>query len=60
MHFILSADGLQDVIKTCEKEEMYYALGSNIVSDENYEAIKDNPWYMGRIRARLSMRPDAI
>lgn len=43
------ADGLQDVIKTCEKDEIYYALGSNTVSDENYEAIKDNPWYIGSI-----------
>ena len=43
------ADGLQDVIKTCEEEEIYYALGSNTVSDENYEAIKDNPWYMGSV-----------
>lgn len=41
------ADGLQDVIKTCEEDEIYYALGSNTVSDENYDAIKDNPWYMG-------------
>lgn len=43
------ADGLQDVIKTCEKDEIYYALGSNTVSDENYEAIKDNPWYIGSV-----------
>ena len=43
------ADGLQDVIKTCEEEEIYYALGSNTVSNENYEAIKDNPWYMGSV-----------
>ena len=43
------ADGLQDVIKTCEKEEIYYALGSNTVSDENYDAIKDKPWYMGSV-----------
>lgn len=41
------ADGLQDVIKTCEEDEIYYALGSNTVSDENYDAIKDNSWYMG-------------
>ena len=47
------ADGLQDIIKTCEKEEMYYALGSNSVSDENYEAIKDNPWYMGSVGPEL-------
>lgn len=43
------ADGLTNVIKTCEEEEIYYALGSNTVSDENYEAIKDNPWYMGSV-----------
>ena len=43
------ADGLQDVVETCEKMEMYYALGSNTVSDENYEAIKDNPWYIGSV-----------
>ena len=43
------ANGLQDVVATCEKEEMYYALGSNTVSDENYKAIKDNPWYMGSV-----------
>ena len=47
------ADGIQDVIKTCEKDEIYYALGSNTVSDENYEAIKDNPWYMGSIGPKL-------
>ena len=47
------ADGLQDIIKTCEKEEIYYALGSNSVSDENYEAIKDNPWYMGSVGPEL-------
>lgn len=43
------ADGLTNVIKTCEEEEIYYALGSNTVSDENYEVIKDNPWYMGSV-----------
>ena len=43
------ADGLQDVIKTCEKDELYYALGSNTISDENYDAVKENPWYMGSV-----------
>lgn len=47
--FVGYADGLQDIIKTCEEEEIYYALGSNTVSDENYEAIKDNPWYLGSV-----------
>lgn len=47
------ADGLQDIIKTCEKDELYYALGSNTISDENYEAVKDNPWYMGSVGPNL-------
>lgn len=47
--FVGYTDGLQDIIKTCEEEEIYYALGSNTVSDENYEAIKDNPWYLGSV-----------
>lgn len=47
------ADGLQDIIKECEKDEVYYALGSNTISDENYEAVKDNPWYMGSVGPNL-------
>lgn len=47
------ADGLQEIIETCEKEEIYYALGSNTVSDENYDAIKDNPWYLGSVGPNL-------
>ena len=47
------ADGLQDIVETCEKNELYYALGSNTVSDENYEVIKDNPYYMGSVGPEL-------
>ena len=47
------ADGFQDIIKECEKDEVYYALGSNSISDENYEAVKDNPWYMGSVGPNL-------
>ena len=45
--------GLQDIIGECEKEEVYYALGSNTISDENYEAVKDNPYYMGSVGPKL-------
>ena len=47
------ASGIQDIIEECEKEEMYYALGSNTISDENYEAVKDNPYYMGSVGPKL-------
>ena len=43
------ASGIQDIIEECEKEEMYYALGSNTISDENYEAVKDNTYYLSLI-----------
>ena len=32
---------------------MYYALGSNTISDENYEAVKDNSCYMGSVGPKL-------
>ena len=47
------AAGIQDIIGECEKEEVYYALGSNTISDENYEAVKDNPYYMGSVGPKL-------
>ena len=47
------AAGLQDIIGECEKEEVYYALGSNTISDENYEAVKDNTYYMGSVGPKL-------
>ena len=47
------ADGLQDIVETCERNELYYALGSNNVSDENYELIKNNPYYMGSVGPEL-------
>lgn len=47
------AAGIQDIIGECEKEEVYYALGSNTISDENYEAVKDNSCYMGSVGPKL-------
>lgn len=47
------AAGIQDIIGECEKDEVYYALGSNTISDENYEAVKDNPYYMGSVGPKL-------
>ncbi len=40
---------LPDTIRVCEENGMYYVLGSNVVSDEDYEAVKDNPWFLGSI-----------
>lgn len=51
--FAGNAAGLPDIIEACEENELYYALGSNSVSDENYEIIKSNPWYMGSVGPKL-------
>lgn len=32
---------------------MYYVLGSNNISDEDYEAVKDNPWFLGTVGPKL-------
>lgn len=42
----------QDVPNTvgiCEENEIYYVLGSNTISDEDYEAVKANPWFLGTV-----------
>lgn len=40
---------LERVVSACEENEMYYVLGSGSVSDEEFEAVKDNPWFLGVI-----------
>lgn len=41
--------GIQDIIKACEKEEMYYVLGSGTISEDDFNAVKSNPWFLGTI-----------
>ncbi|MDO4299153.1 MAG: hypothetical protein Q4C59_11880 [Lachnospiraceae bacterium] len=40
---------VKETIRVCEENEMYYVLGSNSISDADYEAVKDNPWFLGTI-----------
>ena len=37
---------VKETIRVCEENEMYYVLGSNSISDADYEAVKDNPWFL--------------
>lgn len=48
---IISFYGLdvQNTVKVCEEEEMYYVLGSGTLSDEDFNAVKDNPWFLGTV-----------
>lgn len=42
----------QDVERTvpvCEACGVYYVLGSGAISDEKFDAVKDNPWFLGSI-----------
>lgn len=41
--------GIQNTVKVCEEEEMYYVLGSGTLSDDDFQAVKDNPWFLGTV-----------
>ncbi len=40
---------LEQVVAACEEYEMYYVLGATSLSDDEYEAVKDNDWFLGVI-----------
>ena len=40
---------IQNTVKVCEEEEIYYVLGSGTLSDEDFQAVKDNPWFLGTV-----------
>lgn len=44
---------VESTVNLCEENEMYYVLGSNILSDEDYELVKDNPWFLGTVGAKM-------
>lgn len=41
--------GIQDTVKVCEEEEIYYVLGSGTISEDDFNAVKSNPWFLGTI-----------
>lgn len=40
---------LESTLEICQENELYYVLGSNIVADEKFDAVKDNPWFLGSV-----------
>jgi len=38
-----------DTLKLCEEEQIYYVLGSGTISDEDFDKVKENPWFLGAI-----------
>ncbi len=34
-------------VALCEKNQAYYLLASGVVSDEDFDAVADNPWFLG-------------
>ena len=34
-------------VALCEKNHAYYLLASGTVADENFDAVADNPWFLG-------------
>ena len=44
---------LERVVAECEKNEMYYVLGSNMPREEAFDAVKDNPWFLGSVGPQM-------
>ena len=40
---------LADTLKVCADERIYYVLGSGSISDSDFDAVKDNEWFLGVI-----------
>lgn len=40
---------LESTLAVCVENELYYVLGSNIVTDETFDVVKDNPWFLGSV-----------
>ena len=38
---------LQAEVELCEKNQKYYLLASGTVSGESFDAVADNPWFLG-------------
>lgn len=44
---------LPTVLEACAEEEIYYVMASGTVEDDVYEAVKENPWFLGCIGPSL-------
>lgn len=40
---------IEDTLKLCEEEQIYYVLGSGTISDEDFASAQDNPYFLGSI-----------
>ena len=54
----LSSD-LEEVLPVCESYGMYYVRGSGTISDEMYEKVKDNPYFLGTIGPSVAAEQEA-
>ena len=54
----LSSD-LEEVLPVCKEYGMYYVRGSGTISDEMYEKVKDNPYFLGTIGPSVETEMEA-
>lgn len=54
----LSSD-LEQVLPVCESYGMYYVRGSGNISDEMYEKVKNNPYFLGTIGPSVAAESEA-
>ncbi len=50
---------LEQVVAACEENELYYVMGSSSLTDEEFESVKDNPWFLGVIGPSTQEEYDA-
>lgn len=49
----------QAVMELCQEYEMYYVFGSSSLSDDVFDELKDNPYFLGTIGASDESEEDA-
>lgn len=40
---------IRSTVEVCQEEELYYVMASGTISDEEFNAVKDNPWFLGTV-----------
>lgn len=40
---------IQSIIAACEENEIYYVVACSSMTSEDFDAVKDNPWFLGSI-----------
>ena len=54
-----TSQDLEAVVKACEEAGIYYMRGSGSVADEDFNKVKDNPYFIGAVGPGMDMEKEA-